>query len=315
MIKLTMIVDSPHGFTAIVEDGDKQLDRREYADGVNCSYDKVKANVDKPYVSDALQAVIHRYEVQDTEVQVWNKTEAANNFEKMFCRSNLTLYSWYPENILPSLKDEGLKEEREKLFGMSDKELCEAVSAHFGSHPVQSGQKEWKAWAADALKTEGETLLSDYQRDIMVRQFGYARIQETRIKMTNPVYDPVPFESKVASLEREVFARKIAENDVTDVYKVDGTLQKARDGSVSVMGQCSDGNTVCLGKLHDNFLHNNPMNVDSCGAKIEIADFSNQKMKNLRMRVVVNSDEMSGDIVELNNDMLDGLEQDNGLNR
>lgn len=55
------------------------------------------------------------------------------------------------------------------------------------------------------------------------------------------------------------------------------------------------------------------MNVDRCDAEVELTDFSNGKMKNLKVRVVTNSDEMSGDIIELNEDMLAGLDEDFGL--
>lgn len=68
-----------------------------------------------------------------------------------------------------------------------------------------------------------------------------------------------------------------------------------------------------MGDLPDNFLRNNPMNVDRCSAEVQFADFSNGKMKNVSVRVVMNSDEMSGDIMNLDNDMLSGLEQTGGL--
>ena len=105
-------------------------------------------------------------------------------------------------------------------------------------------------------------------------------------------------------LERDTIAVKNA----AAVYKIDASLQKGEDGSVSVMGKSTDGSEIKLGSLQDAFLHNNPMNVDRCNAEVELTDFSNGKMKNLKVRVVANSDEMSGDVIELNEDMLRGLD-------
>lgn len=257
--------------------------------------------MEKPYVSDALQSIIRRYRVQDTEVQVWNKDEAANNFETTFCRDLIT-YTRYPENVFPDLHTERVKEQKEKLYAMSDRELCKAVTAHFNSHPVQVGQKDLKLQAEKALKTEGEVSLSVYQRDTMVYRFSFMQVQETRIKSDKLDYDPHQLDKKM-----------ICQKNDTAVYKLDAMLQKNKDGSVSVKGKYTDGSEVSLGRLKDNFLRNNPMNVDKCKAEIELSDFSNGKMKNLKFRVVVNSDVMSGDIVDLDDDMLAGLEQNGSL--
>lgn len=288
MIRLTITPTEPSKFTAVVTDNNDEISRRDYADGRNCSYSKESADMVKPYVADALQSVINRYDVQDMEVEGWNPT-----FEETFCK-DLTMHTRYPDNTLPNLRTARIKEQREKLFGMSDRELCETVVSHFDSHPCID--KDLKTQASEALKTEGDTVLSTYQRDLMVQSFARMQIQEATIKGGRLECDP-------QLLELDTIAAKNA----ATVYKTDALLQKGEDGSVSVMGKSTDGGEIKLGSLKDAFLHNNPMNVDRCNAEVEITDFSNGKMKNLKVRVVANSDEMSGDIIDLNEDMLRGL--------
>lgn len=195
----------------------------------------------KPYVADALQSVIYRYGVQDMEVQVWSRDAAANEFEKTFCR-DLTTYTRYPNNTLPDLHTTRVKEQREKLFNMSDRELCEAVSAHFNSHPHTKQaldvpgicvRQNLKTYVAETLKTEGEIVLPTFQRDLMVHQFAYMQIQETTIKGGHLECDP-------HLLDRDTIATKNA----ATVYKIDTSLQKNEDGSVSVVGK--DGFSLCF---------------------------------------------------------------------
>ena len=119
MIRLTIMPQSPSEFTAVVTDNDDEISRRGYADGRNCSYSKESADMVKPYVADALQSVINRYDVQDMEVEGWNPT-----FEETFCK-DLTMHTRYPDNTLPNLRTARIKEQRKKLFGMSDRELCD----------------------------------------------------------------------------------------------------------------------------------------------------------------------------------------------
>lgn len=131
MIKLTITPNSSSKFTAVVTGNDSEMSRRHYVDGRNCSYSKELADMAKPYVADAIQSVINRYDVQDMEVKGWNPM-----FEETFCK-DLTMHMRYPDNKLPELRTARIKEQREKLFGMSDRELCEAVVSHFDSHPTQ----------------------------------------------------------------------------------------------------------------------------------------------------------------------------------
>ena len=269
MIKLTIRPTSPTNFTTVVTNDDEEINLRHYADGYNCSYVKESADMAKPYVTDALQSIIYKYGVQDMTVQGWNPV-----FEEEFC-GHLATYTRYPNNTLPDLESERLKEQTEKLFNMSDKELCEAVNAHFGS-----------------------------QRDTMVFQFARMQIQESRIKSPEFAYNPQYLDLQLMSQKNDTF-----------VYKIDAALQKNDDGSVSVMGAYANGGEVNMGDLPDKFLRNNPMNVDRCSAEVQFTDFSNGKMKNVSVRVVMNSDEMSGDIVNLDNDMLSGLEQNDDLHQ
>lgn len=62
-----------------------------------------------------------------------------------------------------------------------------------------------------------------------------------------------------------------------------------------------------IGVLSHNFITNNPMNVEDCRAIVQIIDYSNGQMKNISASIIVDTDLMSGDAIDLNNDMLAGL--------
>lgn len=49
------------------------------------------------------------------------------------------------------------------------------------------------------------------------------------------------------------------------------------------------------------------MNVEDCRAIVQIIDYSNGQMKNISASIIVDTDLMSGDAIDLNNDMLAGL--------
>lgn len=55
------------------------------------------------------------------------------------------------------------------------------------------------------------------------------------------------------------------------------------------------------------------MNISHCEAELQLTDFSNGNMKNLSARVVVDSDLMSGDVIDLDENLLSGLDQETGL--
>ena len=90
-------------------------------------------------------------------------------------------------------------------------------------------------------------------------------------------------------------------------------LQKNDVGDVYVLAEQSDGGHRTIGTLPDSFLTNNPMNVSHCEAELQLTDFSNGNMKNLSARVVVDSDLMSGDVIDLDENLLSGLDQETGL--
>ena len=52
------------------------------------------------------------------------------------------------------------------------------------------------------------------------------------------------------------------------------------------------------------------MNVDSCEADLQLVDYSHEAMKNVSAKVIVDTDRMSGDVIDLNEDMLAGLDED-----
>lgn len=70
-----------------------------------------------------------------------------------------------------------------------------------------------------------------------------------------------------------------------------------------------------IGHLPDKFLINNPMIVDVCDAEMQLVDYSNGKGKNLSAKIVVNTDLMSGDVIDLNDDMLSGLNLETELSQ
>lgn len=215
-------------------------------------------------------------------------------------------------NILPSLRTTRIAEQREKLSGMSDRELCEAVRAHFNSHPMQTEQKDLELQAAEALKKEGEIVLPVCQRGTMINRFSAVQIQEAPIEAGSLECDPHTL--GLYRVARTLGLDRAAARHNTAVYRMDVQLQKEEDGSVSVIGN-TDAGRAKLCSLPDNFLRSNPMNMDRCDAEVELMDFFNGKTKNPKVCVVVNSDEMSGDVVKMNNDMLAGLGQDTGLGK
>ena len=96
----------------------------------------------------------------------------------------------------------------------------------------------------------------------------------------------------------------------TPVYvdKVNVELQNNGNGEVYVTAELANGGWRSIGHLPEKFLKNNPMNVESCAAELQIVDFSNGKMKNLSASIVVDTDVMSGDVIDLDNSMLGNLD-------
>lgn len=74
-----------------------------------------------------------------------------------------------------------------------------------------------------------------------------------------------------------------------------------------------DGKYAEIAPVPDKYKVNNPMSVIRCDAEVEITDWSNGKMKNVTAKVVVDTDRMTGDVIELDENMLAGLDQNPGL--
>lgn len=64
------------GFDAVVRDGDNVVYQESYRYGYNCSYASDFANEDKPYVTDVLQELIDRYQVDKLSVGAGRNTFA-----------------------------------------------------------------------------------------------------------------------------------------------------------------------------------------------------------------------------------------------
>lgn len=225
-----------------------------------------------------------------------------------------------------SLADMSRTYMRNSLLEMPDKELCEMMRAHFESHPCMPGEKVLKdqvnqllALAEDGL-ADGQLLTNGEKKELA------SKYADTRIRIT-PLKDAIDLNHGAADQFAAVCFDTIGqEHSAIYVYEVDLALKREPSGEVSVYAETNilsvypnakitdNGESyVRIGSLPDNFLRNCPMNVDTCPAELQLVDYSNGYMNNLSARVVVDVDYMSGDVMELNDDMLSGLDQDDGL--
>lgn len=155
----------------------------------------------------------------------------------------------------------------------------------------------------DELANDG--VLSDGQRGELIDKYAQTRIRETKMNGIGREFDP-------ADLNLEY----MSQNGTVSMSKVNVELQKQTAGdetTVYVLADRADGKHMTIGKLPDTFLTNNPMNVESCKAELQVTDYSNGKLKNVSMRVVADTDLMSGDVIDLDDEMLAGLDQESGL--
>lgn len=200
------------------------------------------------------------------------------------------------------------------LMEMPNSDMFRLIQNHFNTHNTLPGNKNLKdtVWAAiqefgNEFPKDVDTYLAEhsrgeqpYTKDQLVGEFASARIQQTNITDINTYTNGV--DPKIFDMEY------IGENVNTEapgavsVYKMNGGLQKIESGAVCVIGTLKDGKQWVMGRLPDSFLTNNPMYVDSCGVDIQVADFSNGKMKNLSFDVVVDTDLMSGDVLDMEQD-------------
>lgn len=235
-------------------------------------------------------------------------------------------------------------EEAEKLDAMPDRDLAEMIRAHFDSHPALPGEKAFRDEINQKLKSlepdengfapagsspftdedykpgdENKATLWEDPADKMqaANKFAKTLIRETPLKEGNAMLDFHNEAYDPSKLKRNPVDEIPQNNGGGTIYvdRVDVELSKETDpealnpNAVYVTAQQSDGSRRLVGSLPDSFLANNPMNVDRCGAELEITDYSNGNMKNISTRVVVNTDLMSGDVIDLDEDMISGLEQ------
>ena len=209
---------------------------------------------------------------------------------------------------MKSLADIRRQEQVESLGQLDSSDLTNMIVAHFESHPTLPGEKDLKdtagKFARDAEWNSVHSINAEVQAD-MVRQFADTRIRETKMNSIGREFDP-------ADLNLE----HMSQNGTVSMSKVNVELQKQTAGdetTVYVLADRADGTHMTIGKLPDKFLTNNPMNVESCKAELQVMDYSNGKMKNVSMRVVADTDLMSGDVLDLDESMLAGLDENYGL--
>lgn len=199
------------------------------------------------------------------------------------------------------LADMQQKEFYKGLEHVDNRELCEMIRAHFESHPTLPGEKQMKDEANMLLKMhpKGEIplnwassimLKTDYA-ETRIRQIGFKESAGAEGLKTEPIPVDGTFMRRGISVER-----------------ADARLVKQEDGSVFVLGKMKDGEFRPVGTMTEKSLTNNPMNVDVCDAQLQIADYSGGKGNYVTMKLVVDTDEMSGDAVKLEDSMLSGIE-------
>lgn len=223
------------------------------------------------------------------------------------------------EHEIKSLADIRRQECKEQLNSLSDRELLEQVNTHFASHPALPGEKNIKDFCHERLDHVPNTydlthgwidnmscLVLDPDvcrrngkptREEIIETYARTRIRETKIELHDS-FDPSAVKTDV-----------ILEKDNVSMKRADVNIVKRPTGDVCIEAPQSgrDCPTI-IGTVPDKFLTNNPMNVESCKGELQITDYSNNKMKNVSIRLVADTDLMSGDVMCLDEDMLKGLD-------
>lgn len=210
---------------------------------------------------------------------------------------------YYDGHKMESLADIRRQEQAESLGQLDDRDIMEMARAHFDSHPTLPGEKKLKMMVNDELANAG--VLSDGQRGELIDKYVQTRIRETKMDSIGREFNP-------ADLNLEF----MSQNGTVSMNKVNVELQRQTaddNATVYVLAERADGRHMTIGKLPDKFLTNSPMNVESCKAELQVMDYSNGKFKNVSMRVVADTDLMSNDVLDLDDTMLAGLDQDSGL--
>lgn len=210
---------------------------------------------------------------------------------------------YYDDQKMESLADIRRQEQAESLGQLDDRDIMEMARAHFDSHPTLPGEKKLKMMVNDELANAG--VLSDGQRGELIDKYVQTRIRETKMESIGREFDP-----------KDLNMESMSQNGTVSMNKVNVELQRQTaddNATVYVLAERADGRHMTIGKLPDKFLTNSPMNVESCKAELQVMDYSNGKFKNVSMRVVADTDLMSGDVLDLDDTMLAGLDQDSGL--
>ena len=205
---------------------------------------------------------------------------------------------YYDGHKTESLADIRRQEQAESLGQLDDRDIMEMARAHFDSHPTLPGEKKLKMMVNDELANAG--VLSDGQRGELIDKYVQTRIRETKMDSIGREFNP-------ADLNLEF----MSQNGTVSMSRVNVELQKQTaddETTVYVLADRADGRHMTIGKLPDKFLTNNPMNVESCKAELQVTDYSNGKLKNVSMRVVADTDLMSNDVLDLDDEMLAGLD-------
>lgn len=210
---------------------------------------------------------------------------------------------YYDDQKMESLADIRRREQAESLGQLDDRDIMEMARAHFDSHPTLPGEKNLKMMVNDELANDGA--LSNEQRGELIDKYVQTRIRETKMDSIGREFDP-----------KDLNMESMSQNGTVSMNKVNVELQRQTaddNATVYVLAERADGRHMTIGKLPDKFLTNSPMNVESCKAELQVMDYSNGKFKNVSMRVVADTDLMSGDVLDLDDTMLAGLDQDSGL--
>lgn len=218
-----------------------------------------------------------------------------------------------PEDTkIKSLVDIRRQEHIESLRRLDDYDIMDMARVHFNNHPTMPGERKLKMMVNDELANAG--VLSEGQREDLINGYVNTRIRETKIDDIGWRYDVAALKSEPLSQDGTVsMSRMKVELQRMPYDTQDHQNLKSDEVNVYVLAETVDGKHETIGRLPSNFLTNNPMNVASCEAELQLTDYSNGKMKNVSLRLVVDSDLMSGDVVDLDESMLAGLDDNYGM--
>lgn len=210
---------------------------------------------------------------------------------------------------------------RQEFLGSLDeipsRELYEMIRSHIESHPGFPGRKALSARISqELLKPDADISPVD---DELKAKYAQSRIRE--VPLQEGTYHIDYFNRNSGNkddcvnpllLAHEAFDS--APDGSISVSVIQGSLLRAPGGNAYVSANMHERtNGFLIGSLPENFLKNNPMLVDKCPVEIQLKDSSYGHMKNLSVRIVADTDLMSGDAVCMEDDMFSGLDEEYGL--